>query len=162
VNEKEANESDFTKNIIKYARDTGDERSDFFRAIVKLMNQQNNSNFWNEVAFGNLIQRGFRNSGEQPTQADYTSVKKVFEQMVKEIQPKKIIIFSKRIWDYHLGEQGFEKIQSPEPLLQDVFWYTQENQRYLTMGTWHPSSIYVRNNKQKATELIRAFMQYSM
>ncbi len=126
------------------------------------MGHEDRSGFWNEVAFGNLFKRGFTNSREQPTQADYASVRGAFEQMVDKVRPKKIIVFSKRLWNYHIGEQSFEKIQSSEALLQDVYWYTKEKHRCLAMGTWHPSSIYGRAHKQEAKELIRAFSQLSI
>jgi hypothetical protein len=162
VTKLEAKDSRFTKKMIKHVIEQGDEKTRFFRTIVELINLEGKSDFWNKVAFGNLIQRGLLNSWDQPTQEDYASVRGAFVQMVSDLQPKRIIVLSKRLWNFRLGEQGFEKIQSPNPLLHDVFWYTESKQPCLTMGTWHPSSIYGRMHKQEAKELINAFLQYSM
>jgi hypothetical protein len=118
----------------------------FYRNVGLLFNPHDRNQLWNSVAFANAIQNPLVNTDSQPTRKDIETISPAFRLLLNNIKPDKVLICSKRMWDYWLPEndpQGeFIRQISANGKRSTIWKYEYTDGHCLAMGINHPSRFF--------------------
>lgn len=138
----------------------GKGKSPFFRKAGYAFARNDWREIWNKVAYANLIQSGLNDSKSKPTDEEINTIKPAFKLLVNNLKPDKVIVFSKRMWEDWLPEDGWgkEKITSlfSNGKSSELWEYNYDGGRCLIIGTYHPSTKYF--SSEDYFPLIRKFL----
>ncbi|CAN5374235.1 hypothetical protein BH20BAC1_BH20BAC1_12820 [soil metagenome] len=140
-----------TKQVIRNAiKETEGMYSPFFRTIELMFDRTaDHEVFWNEVAFANLIQTGLVTSDSQPTVEERESINPTFQLLLSQLKPYRVLVFSKRMWDYWLSEEHGKKVKTydADEKSIEVWKYSYPGGECLATAINHPSRIWGESYK---------------
>lgn len=133
-------------------------RSPFFRRIELLFKGSHTYEFWDSLAFANLIQNSFLTAKDQPNNDDIATIKSAFNSLLINLQPKKVLVLSKRLWNW-LPEENSKHIKDivMDSKKADVWEYQYQNGTCYTICIKHPSRMF-GNQYKDWTSLIEEFV----
>jgi hypothetical protein len=138
----------FTSDVVQDFLD-GNYDLPFFRNLGLLFKPSDKFELWKEVAFANAIQRGLSGPDDQPTQEDIRTVKRAFWLLVENLEPDKILVCSKRMWNNWVPEDPnrsrFVKHIQANGKHSTIWQYQIPNKNCLAMGIKHPSKYFSPN-----------------
>jgi len=101
---------------------------------------------WNSIAFSNIFQTPFSNSKAQPSEDDKKEIPANFESLLNILKPSKVIVLSRRLWEWLPEKNGREIDSIQEGKRHSSVWkYDYENGSCLVIGICHPSRMNQRN-----------------
>jgi len=115
---KESDFDNFTKKMISSLGSLGD--NEFYIRVGHIFNDSNYLDVWDKVAFANAIQFPFELSRQEISKEQYQTVAPALREYLDITQPKKMIVFSKRIWEKGLPE-GIDWGEYVETLHDDQY-----------------------------------------
>ncbi|RYE58356.1 MAG: hypothetical protein EOP48_03710 [Sphingobacteriales bacterium] len=160
INEGENDDHNFTTEVIKNHLAKEEMRTPFFETIDLLFtNDAEQKEFWDRIAFANLIQKGFATALDQPSLEDIATVAPSFYTLLNLLQPTKVVVLSKRMWNYWLPEGNGRQVGSivEGKLKVDVWKYEYDGGFCLAVGIKHPSRIWGNKQIQERKSLLNTF-----
>lgn len=143
------NPSEFTTAVVKHFLEENVDIA-FFRNLGLLFNNENKYDVWRNVAFANGIQVALSDSNAQPSAEEIQTVKKAFWLLIDHLQPDKILICSKRMWNNWMDDgnkRGMYLRNIEENGKKSTIWkYKLENKVCHAMGINHPSKYFSHLN----------------
>lgn len=128
----------------------------FYRNIGLLFNPLNKYEVWNQVAFANGIQIALSNPSSQPTNEEIATVKNAFWLLLDNLNPDKILVCSKRMWNYWLPDDStrgrYIKMITENNKTSTIWEYQLDNNKCNAMGINHPSKYFSYNNWRPIVE----------
>lgn len=122
----------------------------FFRNLGLLFNANDKQEIWNEIAFANGIQVALNSSTAQPTVDEIDTIKSAFWLLLDNLSPDKILVCSKRMWNYWLPEDNLRAKHlmniSENNKHSNIWQYKIGNKNCLAMGINHPSKYFSYEN----------------
>lgn len=122
----------------------------FFRNLGLMFNPNDRYELWNNVAFANGIQVNLSNSTAQPAPEDIALIKEVFWRLLDGLQPDKILVCSKRMWNNWMPDdspRGTFVTGITENGKHSTVWkYQLEGKSCTAMGINHPSKYFSYDN----------------
>ena len=122
----------------------------FFRNLGWLFNPNDKKEVWNEIAFANAIQIALGSSTEQPSKSEIETVKNAFWLLLDNLEPDKILVCSKRMWDSWIPEDPakceFVRHIKNNHKSSTIWKYKTKSKDCLVMGINHPSKYFSYNN----------------
>lgn len=122
----------------------------FFNNLGLLFNPNDKYHIWKNVAFANGIQFALDSAKKQPTKEEIATVKEAFWLLLDNLNPDKILVCSKRMWNNWLpddSERGQFKYEIQNNNKNSTIWEYQLNNKGCTaMGINHPSKYFSYNN----------------
>lgn len=141
--------NNFTSAIVQEFLDD-DHNSPFFRNLGWLFNPNDNKEVWREVAFANAIQVPLSGAAAQPNQAEIATIKSAFWLLLDNLEPDKILVCSKRMWNYWIPEDktkcSYKGDISKNGKSSTIWTYNTPSKECLAMGINHPSRYFSYNN----------------
>lgn len=141
---------------------SGEINKNFFQNLGLLFNEGNPHEVWENVAFANAIQVGLPISNSQPNQEAIDTVKSAFMILIENLQPEKVIVCSKRMWEEKwLPEDSGEIIGSIKEAgkYSNIWRFDHLNGSCKAIGICHPSRMYGRNgNPEEWAPLVKKFL----
>lgn len=122
----------------------------FFRNLGWLFNPNDKKEIWKEIAFANAIQISLCGSTVQPSQNEIETVKNAFWLLLDNLEPDKILVCSKRMWNYWVPEDPakceFVRHINNNNKSSTIWKYKTQSKECLVMGINHPSKYFSYNN----------------
>ena len=149
-----------TKMVVKNAIDEHDGmNTSFFRTTELIFNRKDYQTFWNDVAYANLIQKAMEKTKSQPEPDDIATISPSFKLLLDNLKPEKVLILSKRMWEYWLTSDNSYKVKDIKRNGKNIeIWkYSYEGGNCLATGIWHPSRIWGNAYKDWAS-LVNTFL----
>lgn len=135
---------EFTRQVIGENYLAGKEmRTPFFRKIGLMFNHDNEFKIWNEVAFSNLIQIGLWKAKSQPSPKELATIAPAFNLLLDHLKPNKVIVLSRRMWNYWIPEDNGQNITKIEEngKWSTIWKFNYQGGSCLAMSTIHPSRM---------------------
>lgn len=138
-------ENKFTSAVIQ---DFLDDKNNiaFYRNLGLLFNPEDKKEIWREVAFANAIQNPLKNADSQPTSQDIETAKTSFWLLLQDLNPDKILVCSKRMWNNWIPEDAnkskFVRHISNNKKKSTIWEYDNNGKQCLAMGINHPSKYF--------------------
>ena len=152
--------SDFTTQVVNnFKNHFEDFNSPFFERIGKIFDSKDCFKIWNNVAFANLIQSGLDKAKTQPLDEDWETINPAFEKLLAALKPDKVIVFSKRIFNYCLNEDDaicLKEIKANNKKAE-IYQYTRNQHKSFVIGVNHASRMF-GNSCLDWTPLIKKFI----
>lgn len=151
----------FTRDIISELGEYSPAK--FLRKLGETFNPENYKDIYSKASFANAIQVGMKEADDIPSQDDYKTVEPAIRLYLDEIKPTRMVIFSKRIWDYGLPSniswgQYIETLVEEKSKLSATVWkFTYEDGICFGIGVHHPS--YIKYNTQGTKDLLDLFFE---
>lgn len=117
---------------------------------------------WNNIAFSNLIQKCFGNALEQPTTADKKNAGLAFSELLRTLQPDKVVVLSKRMWASWLPDNEGKKLSELKEgnRFSTVWEFPTGAGTCKCIGVCHPSRMFGRNGTPKEwSGLVKKFIE---
>lgn len=154
---EENHQSDFTTQVVTNFLNDEQMETPYFKRINLLFNQD--KSFWDKIAFANLIQSGLDVSKSQPTEEDLSTIAPAYKILLNTLKPNKVVVLSKRMWDYWIPfEGGIEIIpKKPDSIALEVWQYEYDGGTCLATGIKHPSRLF-GNSYKEWIPVIKKFM----
>ena len=151
---------DFTTAVINEYLSDGNMQTPFFKRIGQIFDRNDFKAIWAKVAFANLIQSGLSNSSSQPTKDDIATINPAFEILLNDLRPNKVIVLSKRLWNFWLTEENAQFIGKIKANGKSatVWEYIRDGHSTIAMGIWHPSRMF-GNSCYDWTPLVEKFLK---
>ncbi|HMT73144.1 MAG TPA: hypothetical protein PKA77_03695 [Chitinophagaceae bacterium] len=133
----------------------------FFAKMSEAFAATDDREFWETVAFANLIQNTLYDPRSQPTEKDKATIKYSFPVLLDELCPQKVVVFSLRTWIHWLPDLGEEKVGSIKvgKRHSNVWKYVNSGGNSHAIGVCHASRMYGRNGTpEEWGDLIRKFL----
>lgn len=122
----------------------------FYRNVGLLFNPNDKYEIWTHIAFANGIQVPMGDSNAQPSVKDIKTVEKAFWLLMENLEPDKILVCSKRMWNNWLGEKTPNSrylCSISENNKKSTIWeYELSNKKIHAMGINHPSKFFSHKN----------------
>lgn len=137
-------------------------KTHFFKNIGYVFDSEDPRAIWDNVAFANLIQKGLTKAKSQPEPKDWESINPAFEKLLEALEPDKVVVFSKRIFNYKLTEKDaicIKKIKSNNKIAE-VWKYTRNQHKTFVIGVNHASRMF-GNSCLEWSPLIKKFIDGS-
>lgn len=147
----DSDSQNFTRDIVgQDYLDDNSLKSPFYRNIGYLFNEKDPYQIWHSVAFANLIQHGLLNATSQPRPEDIATVAPAFKSLLDGLKPKKVIVFSMRMWYKWIPEDNARHVHPLERngKKANVWQYEYSGGNCLAIGVRHPSRMYGYSSPQ--------------
>lgn len=159
IKHEEKDLSNFTKDIISKIADYSFIK--FFREVGKIFNPSDYTEIFSKAAFANAIQVGMKEASQKPNIEDFKTVEPALKDYLEEIKPSKMVVFSKRVWNYGLPQdiswgEYVETIVDQKTKYEATVWkFNYQSGVCHGIGVYHPS--YPGFNSQKMKSLLDIF-----
>lgn len=134
----------------------------FFRELGKSFNTEDYSEIYSKAAFANAIQVGMLEADQKPSEEDFKTVEPAIKEYLEELQPDRMIVFSKRVWENGLPNEiswgeHVDTISIEDYKLSATVWKFNYSTGFCYgIGVYHPS--YPGFNSAKMKLLIDKFL----